>query len=325
MQYSKLIFNKDLYDLTIEDILDFFSTEQEETSILEFKDGRVELEGIYKEVGAFLNTSGGLLIVGSPPEKYTKKGKKRVKVCTGLPLPSTIIKNVDQLMRSISSNITPPPYKIKAHQIEYNEGSIYVIEIPQSFTPPHQVNHEGKYYIRLERDSKAAPHGIVEALFFKRQKPKLDSRLEVKKLEGHESYSFFISLINDSQVTAEKIGYILKIHGVHRAIKNSNGKIEGIEYFLSKQEDMILLNGINLGITIELELIKNLCLIELACYSKDSDIHKKYILLQPSKYPNTIKTLSSNDNTDTVENVDSIFSEFRECKNDSDRFMELNK
>ena len=83
MSYIKKIFNKDIDNLNISDLVTFFETEQEETSVLEFKSGDVEIIDLYKEITAFLNTEGGLLIIGAPREIKKTIGKTVVKTCIG--------------------------------------------------------------------------------------------------------------------------------------------------------------------------------------------------------------------------------------------------
>lgn len=68
------------------DIKDFFSTRQEESSTLEFKSGEVDVTDIFKEITAFLNTEGGLLIIGAPREVKEVIGKKTVVYCQGEPI-----------------------------------------------------------------------------------------------------------------------------------------------------------------------------------------------------------------------------------------------
>ncbi len=62
------IFNKEVYKVTLEELITFFQSEQEESALLEFKSGESSLEDIYKEVTAFVNTEGGILIIGAPKE-----------------------------------------------------------------------------------------------------------------------------------------------------------------------------------------------------------------------------------------------------------------
>ncbi|MGZ2370616.1 AlbA family DNA-binding domain-containing protein [Ancylomarina sp. YFZ004] len=281
MEFSKIIFNKDIYELTIDDILDFFGTEQEESSILEFKAGKVEMEDIFREVSAFLNTGGGLLIVGAPFEKKIRRGKNEVKVCIGDPIPSIRIKNLDNLVRSISSNISPAPIKIRAKEVEYKEGNIYILEIPQSFTPPHQVSNEGKYYIRLERDSKPAPHGVVEALFFKRQKPNLQFKINISPSKNNV-LDIRVILSNDSYVTAENINFVLNIDGVKEVLESSKNQCnlkDNVLNIQSNNHDTILVKGIETNIKLKLEMINKYCRIDCLYFCKDSiALRKKYIL-----------------------------------------------
>jgi hypothetical protein len=164
MSYSLSFFQKELHQLGIGDLIEYFNEEQEETSTLEFKSGDVGLEKLHGEVCAFLNTEGGLLIIGAPKET---EGNKR-GVCIGKLTSCTYIKSEHSLMQSLASNISPTPTGIKCKALQYDTGYVYVLEVPQSMHPPHQVSREGKYYIRLDKEAKAAPHGIVEALFFRR-------------------------------------------------------------------------------------------------------------------------------------------------------------
>lgn len=55
MNLCKVVFQKDIYELRLDDITKFFTIEQEETSILEFKSGEVSLEAIHRIVAGFLN------------------------------------------------------------------------------------------------------------------------------------------------------------------------------------------------------------------------------------------------------------------------------
>jgi len=106
MSYIEKIFNKNIVDLNINDLTDFFESDQEETSILEFKSGKVEINDIYKEITAFLNTEGGLLIIGAPIEKKEKIGKNEKVICSG-ELTYSQFRNKDWLYQKIASNIVP--------------------------------------------------------------------------------------------------------------------------------------------------------------------------------------------------------------------------
>lgn len=169
------IFNRNSREITIEDVIDYFKTEREETAVVEFKSGEVAIEDLYKEITAFLNTEGGLIIVGSPREQPNKKGKTKGKVCQG-DLVYSKFRSKDWLYQKVASYITPTPTNLNIVEVAGSQGTVYLIEVPQSSRPPHQANSDGRYYLRLESEAKPAPHGIVQALFDKRRKSQFHSR-----------------------------------------------------------------------------------------------------------------------------------------------------
>jgi predicted HTH transcriptional regulator len=73
-RYVETFFGKEAKSIEISDLQAFFSDKQYETSTVEFKSGDVEINDVFKEITAFLNTEGGLLIIGAPKE--TKDQKK---------------------------------------------------------------------------------------------------------------------------------------------------------------------------------------------------------------------------------------------------------
>jgi hypothetical protein len=280
MSFCESIFQKEIYKIEISDLIAFFSSEQEESSVMEFKSGKVEIDDIYREVSAFLNTEGGILIIGSPQEKKVKSNNKEKKVCQGDLIPSKI-SNQDNLLRCIASNISPAPYKIKIKELEYKDGKIYILEIPQSMTPPHQVNNEGKYYIRLEREAKPAPHGIVEALFFKRQKADLNLEFDIyRTTENPEIIYVELKFSNNSLVTAENIGFMLEMDGVEEILVKENVKREILqENGLLKHQDnfggTILVKGIGVSLMFGLALKNNIFWINCSYWCMGLQAEKK--------------------------------------------------
>jgi len=164
--YCKQILGKSIREITIEDLKSYFLEKKEETEILEFKSGQGDFEKIFNKnilrtVSAFLNSSGGLLIWGSPEDKVPEKGLP--KVCIGDLVPVTERKEKDQLINRISSSISYMPTGILVERIDVTKGFIYIIEVQESSSKPHQLN--GQYFIRLDGQSKPAPHYIVDSMF----------------------------------------------------------------------------------------------------------------------------------------------------------------
>lgn len=166
MDYAKKLFNKSLRELSFDDIANYFKEPREESEILEFKSGQGDFEGVFtknilRTITAFLNSSGGILIWGAPKEASIEKDKP--KACSGELCPLTALKEKDHLINRISSAISYMPTGIRVERLEKDSQYIYLFEIDESPSKPHQYN--GTYYIRLDGQSKPAPHYIVDSLF----------------------------------------------------------------------------------------------------------------------------------------------------------------
>ncbi len=175
MGLAESIFQKKLNELTIDDLKEFFTEEKEETSFLEFKTGELEIEKIYRGVCAFLNTDGGILIIGAPREREVDKKR----TCIGELIPTKKIKSEASLGHLIAANISPTPGRLNIKHFKYKDGFVFIIEVFKSAHPPHQVSNEGKYYIRLDKEARPAPHGIIEALFKKISYPLIETYAKI--------------------------------------------------------------------------------------------------------------------------------------------------
>lgn len=299
MDFCQTIFGKGIYDIELSDVENFFNDEQEESSILEFKSGKVELEEVYREISAFLNTEGGVLIIGAPQEQKVRINNVEKKVCKGQ-LTASHFSNQDNLIRSISSNISPAPYKIKAKEFIHNGGKVFVLEISQSLTPPHQVSNDGKYYIRLEREAKPAPHGIIEALFFKRQKPNLDVGFSISThIENRRQRKVDFILKNTSLVTAENIGFIIELGGIAEILDTTNVLKDDLKInntFVQYQDTYnknILVKGLFNIITFEVLTTSDFILMDCTFYCKDSQAERKVAIYNNNSGDQLIKWYNS--------------------------------
>src|SRR5690606_14743781 len=183
MGYIEKIFKKQLRDLSFDDVSNYFREPQEESEILEFKSGQGDFEGVFvknilRTINAFLNSSGGVLIWGAPKETIDEKDK--AKFCVGELTPLTISKDKDHLINRISSSISYMPIDIRLERLEKGDQYLYVFEVDESSSKPHQYN--GSYYIRLDGQSKPAPHYVVDALF---------KQVKLPEVEGCINFSGF--------------------------------------------------------------------------------------------------------------------------------------
>lgn len=134
---------------TREDLEAFVSRRVQESLHLDYKDSRAlagNLREIAKDVSAFANADGGLLIFGIREENHLPVAVDEGvlnKACTR-----------EQLEQTISSNIAPRIEGVIIRQIPLNEThSAYCIQIPKSHRAPHQERSAKRYYKRHNFES----------------------------------------------------------------------------------------------------------------------------------------------------------------------------
>ncbi len=288
MSLATRIFGKDLYNITKQDLAIFFQEEQEETSILEFKSGGVQISDLYKEICAFLNTEGGIIIIGSPEEKKVKTIKKHAKrICSGELVPSHF-RNKDWLIQKISSNITPVPTGIKIQEIREQNGSYFIIEVPQSFNSPHQSLNDGRYYIRLEEEARPAPHGIIEALFYRRQKPQLKADINIYDApEKPDEYNkIVIEIRNESEYPTDKISFMLQLYNINDVIPETNNIAEKFQknehsYQLQDISEIVLIDEITIPINFYIIHKNAPYIVSVMVWNKEFGIFKNRCIYDP--------------------------------------------
>lgn len=212
-KFSEILFGKQSDEITFEDVEAFFQSEKEESSVLEFKTGDVEIISLYKEICAFLNTEGGLIIVGSPRESKIPIGKHEKIVCKGN-LTYSKFSGKDWIYQKVMSNVVPAPVQISVKEFIKPNGSVFLIDVPQSLHPPHQSDADGRYYIRMDREAKPAPHGLIKALFDKRRVPVLEGKINSIETKDYIDEVEFI-LNNNSKIPAENVGFNISLFNIN--------------------------------------------------------------------------------------------------------------
>lgn len=279
------IFNKSKEEITLEDIKSYFSTPQEETSVIEFKSGNVEIIDIYKEITAFLNTEGGLLIIGSPRERREKLNKNEITICEG-DLTYSNFRNKDWIYQKIASNITPIPTDLKIVEFITKEGGVFLIDVPQSSIPPHQSSADGKYYIRLEREAKPAPHGIIQALFDKRRKPKLTADINISTNDIF-SDEIEVRIRNESVIPADKVAFIVDIYNVEEVESDYTfhyfDDSLGEKYSMSNRSDQVLVQVISIPINAYIRHKNSEYVVMIGYWCKDLDFEYTFFTYCPEQ------------------------------------------
>ncbi len=190
--YAQTIFAKPLDEITEADLTNYFQQKRDETLNLEFKsytdkpgDARSQsakdaekIKGVLKTIDAFLNSSGGLLIWGAPEPTEVKRGEKKVKICQGPLAPVPKFFDRDDFINRIAGQISPVPVGVRMHPVPIASGGyVYLFDVPESQNKPHQ--NDGRYYVRMDTRTDAAPHYLVYALCHQIKTPILE--LEIDK------------------------------------------------------------------------------------------------------------------------------------------------
>jgi hypothetical protein len=195
------------------DVEPFIRRELPEGQGLEYKSSSGSpISGHGDVISAFLNSGGGLLIIGTPQEvEMTLDGGRKARVCRGSFTPLAEISK-DDVHRSLLSKVTPIPSSVLVNPVRCNGGCVIVVDVESSNYPPHQ--HDGTYWIRLDGETRRAPHALVESLFLQRRGPSLECRLEVlwsRLTDGGRTNDFRdqwnlrlrLTLVNNSRNIAE--------------------------------------------------------------------------------------------------------------------------
>lgn len=212
--------------ISIQELTNFFRGGQEESDKIEFKSGDSTITNLYKEICAFANTDGGVIIYGSPMEqeieidskKGTKKKEKR-KICKGDLIPSKEDKTKESLIQMIMTGISPTITGINVNKISCGNGFVYIIFVPKSRHSPHQV--KGCYYIRIDSMSEPAPHGIVQALFNQKHPIDLEAQINIFNNYSEKTlFDFQLSVTNKTNYPAKNIeALIMLVGGVREKIE----------------------------------------------------------------------------------------------------------
>ncbi len=285
-QYINQFFGKHPDEITLSDVELFFNTRQEESATLEFKSGQVEISDIFKEISAFLNTEGGLLIIGSPEETKETIGKRTSRYCIGNLTYSKFISK-DWLNQKIFSNITPSPTNIYIKEIHTSYGNVFILDIPQSLQPPHQSNSDGRYYIRIDNEAKPSPHGLIQALFNKRKVPKLSAEI-IREQTDINTDSLFVALKNNSAIPAEKVGFIIDVYNAEvsanfHGFRHIQKDELGVKFSYSGNTDQVLVSVMSLGIEFAVHHFEKKYVVMVSYWCKDTDFDATIFTINPEK------------------------------------------
>lgn len=283
MELSVKIFGKPLDLMTLEDLQNYFTVEREESKYLEFKSGDVKISDIFREICAFLNSDGGIMVIGAPRETKVVKGDLSVRICKGK-LTSSAFKSKNWIENRIAGNIVPFPEDIHIKEFRSADKNQYVIDIPRSKNPPHQVRNEGRYYVRVHQESRPAPHEKVRALFLKNEKPVISSKFYFRHPEIRDNQLVLrITFENSSAIPVKSLSCKLDLVNV-LALK-SEGRWEEItennSYTIDFEMNKAVVEEVTAGYSWEIEHKYQPFIVYLMMWNEKVDVSKRGVLYDP--------------------------------------------
>ena len=218
MNFAQSILGKAPDQLTYEDLEQYFKNPRQESNLVEYKSYnskggtfKKQIANLFPVICAMLNSEGGLVIWGAPEGQKVKGNKE--KEFSGLLSPITIKIEKDNLINRISDNITPVPNRINAVVLERDGNYVVLLEVAKSVYAPHQT--KDTYYMRLDGQSRPAPHRYVEALFKQERIPELGGYIKFGEMFLNErtySIPFTIYVLNHTPANnEEKVFFELNI------------------------------------------------------------------------------------------------------------------
>jgi len=215
--------NNALYNFSIHELNQYFQTPRFEHQNLEFKSGDVHIREVAREIAGFLNSQGGLLIVGAPKE--TQQGKR--KVCQGILTQSTFA-TAQWIMEQVNVLLAPAPtnHEIAIRGVPEVHPQVFLIQVRSSTRPPHMVEGEGRYYIRHKAATKPATHAEVESLFWKDRQPQLQQFFKLGTRKGMPANReiFTLEIVNNSRVAAKEIEIELHTNNIEEIVLHKEMK-----------------------------------------------------------------------------------------------------
>jgi len=243
MDFSKIYFGKDQLDLQYQDLVAFFQSAKEESNKIEFKSFSINHSTSYKDlpivtrsICAFLNSEGGIVIWGAPQGK--KIPGQHSKSFQGSLTPLSDKFEKDWLISKISDLITPLPVGIQVIRLESNNKYLYIFEIQPSLYRPHMYNDI--YWVRLDGQTKPAPHYLIEALFKQISYPNLEGYIKFNSISQNNEKIFInisILIFNYTKLqNEEKVSFrLLLIEGYFSNYFTSN--VQG--FYISEGQQLV--------------------------------------------------------------------------------------
>jgi len=232
--------------LTIADIDKLITDEVQESIHLDYKDSRaiLDFDELAKDVSAFANSDGGLLIFGIQEKEHLPIGKDN-----GVEHQKY---NRERIENIITSRISPRIDDLLISQIPISAStSFYAINVPKSFRGPHQAPNK-KYYKRFNFKSEPMEDYEINDVRNRRKVLPPLINIDVELEEG-----LFVNLVvsNIGDLTAEDITFELSNELQSWLSENEpNLFSRGIKYLPPKRTYKFMYESINAALADDCEI-----------------------------------------------------------------------
>lgn len=252
----KAFFEKEEYSK--EDIQNLIDSRVEESTYLDFKSGAFlngdDVDGgenkrgkniaieISKDVAAFANADGGVIIYGIKEKDFVADQFVFVdaRKCSQDRLTQIINSSTERTIRGIE--ITPFQFEEKVEQM------VYLVKIPRSVDAPH-MNKEKIYYVRRNALIDRMEEYEVRDSYSRDSNP----RLEVDKMElrgkGRGQFNqyyveLYVSVVNSGNTIAENFGVTVSLfHDIAQTFHVSGTTLPALKDVIKRDKQIDVINS----------------------------------------------------------------------------------
>lgn len=187
-----------------------------ECETLEYKAASVPLKPVdhkevAKDVSAFANSAGGVVIYGVATDQADKTRPKEIERIRR--------ENIDIILQVVATHIRHPITGLRHKTIDDENGPVcFIIEVPSSPNAPHQVITEYRYYRRNGAISEPMSHELIELYFGRRLGPTLRVTLKAELIPDQPApppfvgtFRFSASILNGGSRVARHLLLLITV------------------------------------------------------------------------------------------------------------------
>lgn len=196
---------------------DLIETKQPETEYLEFKGaGKIQDKQVKelwsKNLSAFANTSGGVLIWGIDAKRMKDPDNEGHEFdgASGYNVAENSSAFIQLLKKVLLEACVEPVQGVDIRSVTCEEGDVVVCLIPEGNHKPYRAELAGKqYFQRVGDNSVVIPHSILRSLFYPTTNAILELAMEIQppfdSRTQSEPWKAFLYLTNQGTATARDL------------------------------------------------------------------------------------------------------------------------